>query len=675
MSSPNYNIRHIIFNGESDEYHGLTISGGTPVLKPVPKRDSVTVPYSDGSIDKSELDGQLYFEDLSISYILLAKIPKIYSGTMRDINAMNSAFNSKVQEVEEWLYSGPGTLNDYGLARPMPNAECVSLSVDKAIASDLWIAKFTASFKAPFNIPFDNISIPYYPGYDGRFIVFNNCSSCNVGLHMVGSTPVTNLNAKRSSMNYIHKNGSLDTSHGRDGKTSGKDSMFYEDRQISYSFHHSIPRYNSQGIAKNVCEMNQECQEYIEAICKWLYIHPNSGFSTINGCVTYGGLDFMLVDSGWISSSSVPSEGGTYSCKCLPSARVTDLNVSKNIFNDRWSLDFDITFTTFPMFSDCTLFIPSSSAQTHNPELDIDIWKHYAELATDTISSRIPVVEFYDEQNLDDAIYVGFTHNDFVLIESYSSYTVNNDTSISFDFTYDIPLYKHKSLISQELDNPPACAIITLPSAFAITINDTTKYYIPYFSEVDDSLIACHSYIKLVDPEGNIVYDDYGMQLYSVAVPITENNTEKLTLTGTITLAPCNGYGISNNSGFSSSQLQEDSTYISIPVTYWYTQGIFGNDIIEAYGLHAERDAYKPEHYYICTQFVADFSGTTPEFGYVSEQYNFIEATGSNKFQEPILYNGSGYPIFIDAPITNGDGNNYILCDQEKPEGGDIQWL
>ena len=100
---PDYNMRHIIFNGESDEYHGLVMSGNTPILKPVPKRDSVTVPYSDGSIDKSELDGQLYFENLEISYILLAIIPRVYNGSVRNINQMNSAFDSKITEVENWL--------------------------------------------------------------------------------------------------------------------------------------------------------------------------------------------------------------------------------------------------------------------------------------------------------------------------------------------------------------------------------------------------------------------------------------------------------------------------------------------------------------------------------------------------------------------------------------------
>lgn len=681
MPTPDYSMRHVIFNGESDESHGLTMSGNTPLIKPVPKRDSVTVPYSDGSIDKSELDGQLYFEDLSVSYVLLAMIPKIHNGIVYDTNQMNSLCNDKIQEVEDWLYSGPATLTDYGLKRSLSNADCVGLSIDKAMSTNEWVVKFTVNFKAPFNIPFDAISIPYYSGYNGRFIVFNGYSSCNVGLHMVGSTPLTNLEAKRSSMNYIHKNGSLDTSRGRNGMTWGKDSMFYNDRQIGYSFNHTISKFKANGTVKNVCEMNQECQEYVESICKWLYIHSPSRFATINGNVTYGGLDFMLIDSGWIDSSYDPAEGGTYNCKCLPSARVTDLSVSKNLFNDRWSLEFDVTFTTFPTFFDCELYIPASSSQSHSPVISMDTWKHYAELYTDAENSidSIPMIEFKNDNDIDDAIYSGFTKNDITIVEAFSSYTVNNDTSISFDFVEDVPLYIHKSISGQTLSNPPVCAIVCLPKVISITINDVTKYYIPYFSAVDESLIACPSYVTLIDPEGNVVYedDDYSMQLYSVAVPITENNEQKLLLAGTITLAPCDGYGISNNSGFTSHQLEADSTYVTLPITYWYTQGMFGDDILNDYGVYPDREAYAPDHYFVCTAFVADYSGDVPSFGYSALQYDFINSDSQNdkKFDHPAAYNGSGYPIWLNLPLDNGDGNNYILCDSNKPEGGDIQWL
>ena len=227
--------------------------------------------------------------------------------------------------------------------------------------------------------------------------------------------------------------------------------------------------------------------------------------------------------------------------------------------------------------------------------------------------------------------------------------------------------------------NEPVCAIITLPKVVSITIEDVTKYYIPYFSAVDDSLTSCPSYVKLIDPEGTVVYDDddYSMQLYSVAVPVTEDNEQKLLLTGTITLAPCDGYGISNNSGFTSQQLETDSTYVSLPLTYWYTQGIFSNDILNEYGVYPEREAYTPEHYYICERFVADFSGESPEFGYATAQYDFINSASlaDKKFDHPSSYNGSGYPIWLNLPIENGDGNNYILCDSNKPDGGDIQWL
>lgn len=677
---PDYNMRHIIFNGESDEYHGLVMSGNTPILKPVPKRDSVTVPYSDGSIDKSELDGQLYFENLEISYILLAIIPRVYNGSVRDINQMNSAFDSKITEVENWLYSGPATLTDYGLLRDLPNADCVSVSVDKAMSTNEWIAKFSVQFKAPFNIPFNDLTIPYFSGYDGRFIIFNNHSSCNVGLHMVGSTPVTNLTAKRSEMKYTHKNGSLDTSRGRDGLTSGKGSLFYDDRTISYSFHHDISRYKANGTTKNICEMNQECQEYIESICKWLYIHPNSGFMTINGNITYGGLDFMLIDSGWISEGYDPITDGVCPCKGYPSARVTELGISKNLFNDRWGLEFDITFTTFPTASVCNLYIPPETSQSHNPVISVNTWKHYAELYTDYNDDTVPIVEFKNYNNIDDGIYSGFTHNDISLIKEYSAYTVNNDTSISFNFAESIPYYVHSSISSQTLSNPPVCAILCLPKVISITIGNATKYYIPYFSAVSDSLIACPSHVKLIDPEGNVVYDDddYSMNLYSVAVPVTEDNVPKLPLTGTITLAPCDGYGISDGSGFSSQQLESDDTYVNVPITYWYAQGIFGDDILQEYGVYPNRPAYASTNYYICKNFVADFSGESPEFGYNADIMIFINNhtdTGDNKFSNPASYNGSGWPIMINLPIENGDGDNYILCDSDRPEGGDIQWL
>ena len=109
------------------------------------------------------------------------------------------------------------------------------------------------------------------------------------------------------------------------------------------------------------------------------------------------------------------------------------MKVSKNIFIDCWSLEFDVTFTTYPSFFGCDLSIPAASSQTHNPTISMDTWKHYAELYTDSTNDMIPMVEFRNNAYIDNAIYAGFTKNDLMIVKGFSSYTVNNDTSISFD--------------------------------------------------------------------------------------------------------------------------------------------------------------------------------------------------------------------------------------------------
>ena len=656
--------RHIVFNSVSDSYHDLVMAGNTPLIFPSPKKSSVEVPYSNGNIDTSEIDGTLYFENLTVSYNMVCMIPKFYNDVARDDDTMNKLCADKIEAIEEWVYSGPATLVDYGMPRDLLNADCKSISVNKTCGADEWVLQFTITFDADYNIP---AYLPDIIGYsrNGRFIVYNGYTSYGIGLDMVGATPVTTKSPKYKTYDWKHKNGYLNLTHGRDGKTSGIDSEFFGNQSVEYRFFRKFSCYTNQGARINPCTMNQTLQEFAEKVCMWLYKHSTQPFTTIDGQITYGGTDLMLMDSAWIVGP-IPSSGPAY-CGFLPSARVASLNINKSIHNDFWSLTFVVRFETYPKFFYGYLTLPTQ--QTPTPVINYTVWKHYAEVKVNDRDNKIHMIEYDDTFEMGEGIYLSKDSIDLTHLYVRTTDTIEDQRftmsgpTITAQLSIDVPEFIHESISD---DESPYVLMLTLPEYIELTCGSKTLKYISYF--------ASGTNVQLVNRKLKLFPTsiESSVQTFSCTALVKE-----FTRTITLYLLAVSETGIVGNDYFTPTEFDQAYPSLSIPMQAHYIQRITGDDILTDYGLWGEYDEYVPESYDILKACNLNYTAEEmPE--YDSDEiipYNVYEVGDPVKFKNPAYYYGTGIDIQLQIPVINENPNNYILCDSARPEGGDIQWL
>ena len=705
MSGVLDNARYITFNGTSNTYYGLVMSGNTPLLVPKPKQTSITVPYSHGTIDTSELDNQLYWNDLTISYSFVVTIPVLYSGTYRTTDQMNALCADKIDEVDSWLYSGPATLADTGWTFSLSNAECTSINAQKVIKESLWAIRFDVAFKAPFTLTMTRPAT-ISSSRIGRFILYNGGASYEYGLVMSGSTPLSAETPKITSMDWPHKNGSLNLSHCRQGNTSGKDSLFFNDRQITYNFFKSFSKYDNQGHEIPAYLMNQELQDFVLDICCWLYMHTGNSFVTIDGNVTYGGTSIMLADSAWISGTTIPV-GDSVSCDILPSARVSNLNVNKSIANDLWALTFEVTFTTYPIFSSGSIYFPSPQDPSPTPSIVIQPWKHYADFNSfDGEETRI--LWFLKDHtlqyqaitiNIMDGIYMGCneviqTYHGAGYREEDGSYYgvgyVKGNSSLSFYnaavvgsayINVSADEYVHPSMENYDTEHYLfPTMIVWAPPIRTIEINGTEYIFFASFSPNGGTyniLMAKFVIRKTVDGE-TVEITNYG----NVGMICTTNYNATIHLE----------YVYINENGFYQTIPETDDKFvdldIDVPIHMQYLQRISGNDVVDAYGLYAKDDDNAPENFKILPyEIVFDYTDEELDIYYRNSVTCPLVNTESEhtvhgpEYYRELISNPSSPDSFPGAvalaiPIANGEANQYILCDgTTPPKGGDIQWL
>ena len=710
MSGVLDNARYITFNGTSNTYYGLVMSGNTPLLVPKPKQTSITVPYSHGTIDTSELDNQLYWNDLSISYSFVVTIPVLYSGTYRTTDQMNALCTDKIDEVDAWLYSGPATLADTGWTFSLSDAECTSINAQKVIKESLWAIRFDVAFKAPFTL---TMSRPTTVSSSriGRFILYNGGASYEYGLVMSGSTPLSAETPKITSMDWPHKNGSLNLSHCRQGNTSGKDSLFFNDRQITYNFFKSFSKYDNQGHEIPAYLMNQELQDFVLDICCWLYKHTGNSFVTIDGNVTYGGTSIMLADSAWISGTTIPV-GGSVSCDILPSARVSNLNVNKSIANDLWALAFEVTFTTYPIFSSGSIYFPSPQDPSPTPSIVIQPWKHYADFNSfDGEETRIlwflkdHTLEYQAMSlNIMDGIYMGCNE----VIQTYHGVGYRDDdglyeyvgyfkssSNIQFYNRSELPTYGvyipiavdeyvHPSMEDYDSENYLfPTLILWVPPVKEITIDGNERLFIPniYFgSSLTNYATLMAKYVIRKMSNGSVVENTSYQNVGAVIAGVYD-----------FTALVVNYYHINEN-GFGQTIPETDDKFvgldIDVPIHLQYLQRISGNNVVDAYGLYAKDADNAPENFKVLPyEIVFDYTGEELEIYYRNGVTCPLVNTdpghtvhGPEYYREFIASPSSpdSFPgaVAITIPIVNGEANQYILCDgTTPPKGGDIQWL
>ena len=668
-------MRYISFGGYTNMDYGLTLSGNTPLIIPKPKNSSVEVPYANGTVDTSELTGTLYFNNSDVKYQLVAYIPTWVNGVARTTDVMNSLVTQKINDVMDWLHSGPALLIDTGLPRDISNADCINLEVDKTVLADYWVVKFVAQFSG------DAIPLLATPPYEararvGRFIVYNGRTSIDVGLDMVGLTPVTVINPKVKSASLTNKNGTLNLSHCRDGKTSGKDSLFYQDATITYKFTKFFK--TKEGSTTYGQEaMNRRLQTYVEEVCAWLYLHPNASFITIDGNVSYGGDTMMLMDSAWIDGP-VPSSGNV-NCGFLPSARVTDLNIEKTVFPDRWGLMFEITFTTYPEFFYGNLYLPPITDPTPAPVITFTEWKHYAEVSVNERFDEVHMVE-YDENDdfyMGEGIYVSYDNVDatrsYVQVTSsqdYANETYLQNTgspTLTAKVELDIPALVHSSIVNEE--NAYAL-MLTVPPTIELTCGNKTLNYILYFNTPSQV-----THYERASTKFDFKYDEGGTSPFTADMP-TMLFVDSFTPTIEVTLLAVSESGTIAGDYFTPQEMAENYPVLEIPMTAHYIQKISGDNILTDYGIWGEYETDVPDNYYILKAKNMNYSSdeTIPEYNMDTlVPYNVSEVGDDVKFKHPSYYYETG--VAVTLKVASENGNNYIFCDSKRPEGGDIQCL
>lgn len=701
--------RHMSFNGYDDTDFGLVLSGITPLIVPKPKQSSITVAYAHGSIDTSEIDGTLYWEDLDIEFPFACVVPKIQNGRVINTDEMNALCSEKLREIEDWLYSGPGLLEDTGWSFSLPDAECQSIQVNKVVGSSHWVIEVKAQFKAPFSL---SLSSPIVETSEriGRFLVYNGGASYEYGLVMSGATPVITSNPKISSMDWPHRNGALNLSHCRNGLTSGKDSLFFNDRNISYRFFKRFSKYlNGEPIPTYL--MHRIVQDFVLSICYWLYVHYGAGFSTIDGNVTYGGSKTFLADSAWMDPDDI-EPGASVDCKFLCSARCTSLSVSKNIYADSWGLVLEVGFTTYPTFSSGKLYFPTPQEPTPTPGIVYNPWKHYAEFNSfDGEETRIlwflkdhTLAQQAMSLNIMDGVYLGcneviqtyhgtgYRENDgaYEPVGYYKSstgiefYNYNEQSTYGVFIPISADEYVHPSMEDYDTENYLfPTLILWTPPVKEITIDGNQRLFIPnlYFGSSLTNyspLMAKYVVRKLVN----------GSAVESASY---QNVGAVITGAYDVTAVAVRYYHINEN-GFGQTIPETTDKFVDLDIDILihlqYLQRLAGNDVVDSYGIYAKDAENAPENFKVLPyEIVFDYTGEELEIYYRNSVTCPLVNTdpghtvhGPEYYREFIASPSSpdNFPgaVAITIPIVNGEANNYILCDgTTPPEGGDIQWL
>ena len=344
------NFRSITYNNRNSFDYGLIMSGLTPLLPPKkPKRQTIEIPYAHGSIDVSQADGQLYFEDREITYNFAKFITRDETyGPSNENDHMNRMIQTFTASLEDWLniarkrkrYSGQSTEFSklYDSCFTLNNARCTGINISKTFKRDYWVLTVQISFKGEPDIPAIASNVQWKnldPGNVRRDIWFNNNYPSNHSLYMTGSTPLSQLVIKRDEITSNIMQGSIDRSYQKgdpvtiDGVVYDKYTPFYQDRTISYSF---MAMFKSAGL--NCITKNRACQAKIESVSNWLY----------GNTMTYTEGDLSMKGCPPLKDSSLTSSGYHF-----PFGRCTNLSVQKQITNDYWMLVFTIGFTVYPI--------------------------------------------------------------------------------------------------------------------------------------------------------------------------------------------------------------------------------------------------------------------------------------------------------------------------------------
>ena len=157
-------VRSIFFNGmNSMTDMGLLMIGSTPLSSVSPKLVEEEVAYTNGDLDLSRSDGNLYYQTRTISYTFIFISPNDDSETPVK---KNIKITDKMREINEWLYDFNNTVTswtavydghsysmdardmlDTGYSLKFQNARVESIEPGKGMFNEQWVDQITVNFK------------------------------------------------------------------------------------------------------------------------------------------------------------------------------------------------------------------------------------------------------------------------------------------------------------------------------------------------------------------------------------------------------------------------------------------------------------------------------------------------------------------------------------------------
>jgi hypothetical protein len=157
-------VRSIFFNGmNSMTDMGLLMIGSTPLSSVSPKLVEEEVAYTNGDLDLSRSDGNLYYQTRTISYTFIFISPNEDSETPVE---KNIKITDKMREINEWLYDFNNTVTswtavydghsysmgtrdmlDTGYSLKFQNARVESIEPGKGMFNEQWVDQITVNFK------------------------------------------------------------------------------------------------------------------------------------------------------------------------------------------------------------------------------------------------------------------------------------------------------------------------------------------------------------------------------------------------------------------------------------------------------------------------------------------------------------------------------------------------
>lgn len=163
-------------------------------------------------------------------------------------------------------------------------------------------------------------------------------------LVMAGNSPIPAVTPKSSTVDISTADGVIDTS-----RSSGR--LRFNPIVISYTFTHSISRYDEHGSRLTIPEMNRLVKEHTSTVEDWLFDPEEYDYNPGGSVLRLTPAHFNIVEKFYDTGLCDPDNATGY---WLPNPRCTNFSVSKALSPDVWVVQYAVEITTDPYMYEYT---------------------------------------------------------------------------------------------------------------------------------------------------------------------------------------------------------------------------------------------------------------------------------------------------------------------------------